>query len=473
MDILDRIASLIRSHNLLVEDDRILVAVSGGADSMALLHILAGISLPLELIAVYIDHGLRPQETPHEQEIIAGSCRSLDITFAVRTVNVLKAMAEGKKSPEEAARILRYSALEELRQQYNARYIAVGHTADDQVEEFFIRLIRGSSSRGLSGMRIKRQRIVRPLLFENKAGLMTFLADRDVPWCLDSSNLDRAFLRNRVRLDLLPLLEKDFNPALRKTIVQNMDILAEEDNFLEKDAASTYNKCVVLSEVLVNKELRPQLIIKREQFIAAHPAIQRRILEKACWQMGIRPTYEHIRTLVECIVTGRNGSELHLENGVRAEKSPHTLRLVRPLPGNMRRGSVPPSARINQVVPGAGTYAVNGTGKELVVKEISPTDQTEKNPRELYLDLAGISFPLLLRSFLPGEIFYPYGGPGKKKISRYLNERKIPAKDRAAWPVLLSEGRVVALVGLQLDHNFRITSSTSNVLSICWQNQKT
>ena len=473
MDILDRVASLIRSHNLLVENDRIIVAVSGGADSMALLHLLAGIALPLELIAVYIDHGLRPQETPHEQEIIAAGCRSLDVIFMVRTVHVQKLVAEEKKSPEEAARILRYKALEEVRQQCNARHIAVGHTADDQVEEFFIRLLRGSSSRGLSGMRTKRERIVRPLLFENKAGLMTFLADRGLPWCLDSSNLDRRFLRNRIRLDLLPLLEQEFNPALRKTVGQHMDILAEEDNYLELQAASTYSRSVVVSEVSVQTKRRPQLMVNRQQILAAHPAIQRRVMEKSCWQMGIRPTYEQICTLVEFIINGKNGSELHLEDGVRAEKTPHSLCLTRPLPANLLRGSAPPAALIEQSIPGPGTYAIPGTGKELVVKEISAAVGPEKSPGELRLDPARISFPLLLRSFRAGEIFHPYGAPGRKKISRYFNERKIPAKERAGWPVLLSEDKIIALVGLQIDHNFRLLRFTGKVLSICWRDRKT
>ncbi len=472
MDILDRVAHLIRSHSLFVENDRIIVAVSGGADSMALLHILAGITLPLELIAVYIDHGLRPQETPHEQRIIADMCRTLNIIFKVRAVNVQKIMAEEKRSLEEAARILRYRALEEVRQECDAQYIAVGHNADDQVEEFFIRLIRGSSSRGLSGMKIKRGSIVRPLLFENKAGLVTFLTDRDLPWCIDSSNMDHHFLRNRIRLDLLPLLEKEFNPSLRKTILQNMDILAEEDDLLDTQVASIYDQCVALSDMSVNNERRLQLVVKNEPILAVHPAIQRRIIEKSCWQMGVRPTYEQICTLVEFIARGKNGSELHLENGVRAEKSPLGLRFARPLPGNLLRGSAPPAALINLSIPGPGTYAVIGTGKELVVKEISTADNKGKNPGELRLDLARISFPLLLRSFRAGEIFHPCGGPGRKKISRYLNERKIPAKERAAWPVLLSEDKIIALVGLQLDHNFRILHSTSRVLSVGWRDRE-
>lgn len=468
MDILDRVTAIIRSHNLLIENDRIIVAVSGGADSMALLHILANIALPLDLIAVYIDHGLRPGETPHEQEIIARSCASLNIIFKVREVNVQKIIAEGKKSPEEAARMLRYRALESVRQQYDARLIAVGHTADDQVEEFFIRLIRGSSSRGLSGMRVKRAGLVRPLLFENKVELVAFLAKRGLPWCLDSSNLDRQFLRNRVRLDLLPLLEKEFNPAVRKTIGQSMDILAEEDNLLEELAAATFSQCVAVLEILVNKERQPQLIIKREPMLANHPAIQRRLMEKSCWQMGIRPTYEQICTLVEFIASGKNSSELHLVQGVRVEKLSHCLRFTRPLPGNERRGSGKPAALINQSIPGPGIYPIDGTGKQLVVTELL-ADKAQLRPGELRLDQAELSFPLLLRSFQPGEKFHPYGAPGRKKISRYFNEQKIPAKERAAWPVLLSGSQVIALAGLQIDHNYRISSNTDKVLSICWQ----
>ena len=158
---------------------------------------------------------------------------------------------------------------------------------------------------------------------------MRFLADRDLSWCLDSSNLNRRFLRNRVRLDLLPLLEKDFNPAVRKTIAQNMDILALEDDLLEELAAHAYNQCVKWSEAAEEQKKRPQLIpqltphlfVRREGFLTLHPAIQRRIMEKSCWRMGIRPSYGQIRTLIECIASGENCSELHLEDGVRVEKS--------------------------------------------------------------------------------------------------------------------------------------------------------
>ncbi len=469
--ILDRVASVIRLHKLINDNDHVIVAVSGGADSLALLHILEGIDLPLNLVALYIDHGLRPDETPHEIKAIESNCSSLKIPFLVRTVNVHELVAQKKHSLEEAARILRYRALEEVRQECGAKLIAVGHTADDQAEEFFIRLIRGSSSRGLSGMKPKRDNIVRPLLYETKEHLVNFLSDRGVNWCLDSSNLDRRFLRNRVRLDLLPLLEEKFNPSLRKTILQNMDVLSEEDSFLDEHTSDAYVDCIEFSELPINGEKHSELSISSEKILASHPAIRRRIVEKCCWHMGVQPTYEQICTLISFIENGQNGRELHLADGVRAEKLPHKLRLSRPLPEGIIRGSKHPASSIYQSIPAPGRYTIAGLEKELVLEELPVTTDKKKSEGELWVDQAKISFPLLLRSFQTGERFYPCGGVGSKKLSRYFNDRKIPSKERPAWPVLLSENKIVALVGLQLDSSFRISSDTSRILSIQWRDQ--
>ncbi|MGB3224217.1 MAG: tRNA lysidine(34) synthetase TilS [Desulforhopalus sp.] len=468
MSILDRVASVIRTHSLINPNDGVVIAVSGGADSLALLHILHEINLPLKLTAIYIDHGLRPLETPHERKTIGESCRLLKIPFQIRTIDVNEFVVREKKSLEEAARILRYRALEEFRQECGAQVIAVGHTADDQVEEFFIRLIRGSGIRGLSGMKTKRDNIIRPLLYEKKEQLIDLLSTKHVDWCLDSSNLDRRFLRNRIRLDLLPLLEEDFNPALGKILLQNMNILAEDDDFINEQTETFYSRCVNLSDSTHSAQ-GSQLVISREKFIEFHPAIRRRIMEKSCWQMGIRPTYEHICTLVNLIEYGKNGAELHLDAGVRAEKSVNKLILERPLPKGLIRGSKEFSPSISHAIPGTGIYNIFEVNKELVLKERSVSEDDEKPEDELWIDLDKIRFPLHLRSFLPGERFYPYNGPGSKKISRYFNEKKIPAKERPGWPVLLSGDRIVALVGLQIDDNFRITTDTRKILSISWR----
>ena len=170
-----RIASLIRDRGLIHRRDTLIVAVSGGADSLALLHLLKAQDLQLHLLAVYIDHGLRPLETPDEQRLVAQCCQKLGVAFLSEAIDVRQLMDQEKRSPEEAARILRYAALERLRLQHGAKFIAVGHTADDQVEEFFLRLIRGSSTKGLSGMQLCSRNIVRPLLREPKQALTDYL----------------------------------------------------------------------------------------------------------------------------------------------------------------------------------------------------------------------------------------------------------------------------------------------------------
>jgi len=381
-------------------------------------------------------------------------------------------MTQGKYSPEEAARILRYASLEELRKQCRADLLAVGHTADDQVEEFFLRLIRGSGSGGLSGMKLKRGHIVRPLLFEQKSQLVDYLRQLGITWCFDSSNLDRRYLRNRVRLELLPFLEENFTPAIGKTVRQSMDILAEEDKLLDVQAAAAYTDSIHLAEISkpVDCAKKPApLVIDKKALLATHPAIRRRVLEKIFHQLGIPPNYEQIRTLLEFIESGKNGCELHLTDGVRAENFPQELRLSRPLPKGLLRGSGRPAAPINILIPGPGKYPIGATGRQLILEERDAAAGASLADGELQADLAKISFPLRLRSSLPGEKFHPRGGPGRKKISRYFNEKKIPAKQRPAWPVLLSGDKVVAIAGLQLDHFFRITSATNRILAIRWQ----
>lgn len=465
-----RVAALIRRHNLVNKDDKVVVAVSGGADSLALLHLLQAIDLPLQLLAVYIDHGLRPLETPDEQTTIAGVCRALAVPYLTRSVEVHRLAARESRSLEEAARILRYQALEQVRLEHGAQVIAVGHTADDQTEEFFIRLIRGSGRSGLSGMKIRRDRIIRPLLHEPKAALVAHLKTLAIPWCQDTSNFDRQFLRNRVRLELLPLLETHFNPAIRRTIRQTMDVLGEEERFLEDRATEAFGRCVTAGMQLVEEEgKRLQLVIDDEMFHECHPAICRRILEQCFWHLAIPPTYGQIRTLLDFFKRKDKGGEIHLADGVRAERRGSQLVLCRPLEGGRLRGSKKAPKNIHLAIAGPGCYPVPEAGREIILEERAGGPGRCANDGRLSLDRAKITFPLLLRLPLPGELFHPCNGPGRRKINRYLNDRKIPANERPHWPVLVSEAGVIALPGLQIDHKYRITEETTTILIVDWR----
>ncbi len=320
--------------------DQLIVAVSGGPDSTSLLHLLHTVALNLNLIACYIDHGLRPDEVMTEIELISGHCQALNIPFKQISVDVKAACTNQHLSLEEAARKLRYQALEELRIKTGARSIAVGHTADDQAEELLIRLIRGSGRGGLSAMRFKNSRIIRPLLGIRKKNLLDYLEQEKIHYCTDSSNLSRAFLRNRIRLDLLPFL-RDFNPSISTTLLQTIDILQEEESLLENICQSSYLQCVQENSGSKENSISGEqsILLKRPAFLDLHPAIQRRILEMILWKMDAKPGFRQIKQLLQLVSKKENSGECHLEKGLRVRRNREGLLFHYPLGKKSFRGS--------------------------------------------------------------------------------------------------------------------------------------
>ncbi len=290
----------------------IAVAVSGGPDSMALLHLLAAArtSLQLELAAIWIDHGLRPLETPLEQETVAAAAEQLGILFLPRNAAVAPFAAEHGLSIEHAARELRYAILHEAARTCGLDLIALGHTADDQAEEVLLRLLRGSGRKGLAGMSMRSGTLIRPLLRTSKQELLAWLEKRGIPHCFDSSNKDRKFLRNRVRHELLPFLEQHFDAGVRNALLKTADSLAADEALLEELSAEAAEKVI--------QEDGGTLRLLRQPFRLLKPALQRRTVELLLWRLGSRADYEHILLLIEAACNGRNRSELHLSQGLRA-----------------------------------------------------------------------------------------------------------------------------------------------------------
>ena len=294
-----------------------IVAVSGGPDSMALLNLLAGVQEQLDLVltVVWVDHGLRPQETEQERQVVAGAAERLGLPFIARQVDVVALASEQHLSIEHAARDLRYNVLREVARNFLADCIAVAHTADDQAEEVLLRLLRGSGRKGVSGMSTRSGDLIRPLLHTDKEELLCWLKEQGIDYCLDSSNDDLKFLRNRVRHLLLPFLEEHFDAGIRKSLRKTADSLAEDENLL---AGLTET---AVTEVIRQGPATPTgdktMLLMRQPFGTLHAALQRRVVEQLLWQMGARAGYDHILLIVEAATCGRNHSELHLSRGLR------------------------------------------------------------------------------------------------------------------------------------------------------------
>nr|WP_240191594.1 tRNA lysidine(34) synthetase TilS [Desulfoprunum benzoelyticum] len=456
------ISQVIVRNKLLKENDSVVVGVSGGPDSTALLLLLAETDLNLQCIAAYIDHGLRPGETGAEQDTVAQLAATTGTRFCSRAVPARDYAAALGLSLEEAARILRYQALEAIRLEYDAAAIAVAHTADDQVEEFLLRLVRGSGRKGLAGMDYRHGRVIRPLLNLNKQTLLHFLAARNIPYCVDSSNLDRRFLRNRVRLDLLPLLEDQFNPSIRRTILQTMEILGREEELL----ADLTKQALPLIE-----EKGPdRLAVPLPPLDAIHPAIRRRIIERCCWTLGARPTFRQIDRILALTDGDGPGREVHLGGGLRMRRTADSLEFRYPLGRTAFRGSGRAAIAIDTPIPAPGVYPIAAIGAvlELRLEEV-PVEPAGR----LCVDAARISFPLRLRSVVAGQRFRPPGRGGSRKVNRFLSDHGISSEMRDCYPVLMMQEQIVALPGLEIDESFRLTAASRTALVIRWRPAET
>lgn len=469
--LLKKITELNLNFQLFKKREPIVVAVSGGSDSLALLTLLHKIPMQLNLTAVYVDHNLRPEEVIKEKKSLTNICKQYNIPFQICIADVPRFQKQQKMSTEEAARILRYQLLERARVLTNSTSIAVGHTADDQVEEFFLRLFRGTGRRGLSGMRVQSGRIIRPLLFEKKEALEQLLRENNLPFCFDSSNRDKTFLRNRVRLELLPLLEQSYSPSIRNSVLQGMDIIQVEDNYLHEQTEQAYRLCVA-TENDQNDGRKTLYIDDLSHFCTFHKALQRRVLEKCCWQYNLTPNYAQIDTAISLIGSKRKTGEIHLGRGLRFEKISKKLVIGKPLPSGQIRGSSPQAPAYSYLIAQPGVYHIEEIDKTLVLEEKKREDYEKLSKPEadfLWLDSSLFQFPLQLRLPLPGERFTPCNGPGRKKITRYLQNRKISKHQRYRWPVLVSADNIIAIPGIQLNHCCRVTKNSEQLLRIFWK----
>ncbi|MFT5728419.1 MAG: tRNA(Ile)-lysidine synthase [Desulforhopalus sp.] len=463
------IINVINSYSLLQQDDGVIVAVSGGSDSICLLRVLSRLSMDLRLRVVYVDHSLRPQETPQEIELIQMFCARLGVNFTIKTVDVKRLAEDGKMSIEEAARFLRYQALEEERLYHSFDKIAVGHHADDQVEEFFIRLFRGSGTTGLAGMHLTKDAIIRPLLFETKNSIEQYLTNEEVPWATDSSNFELDFLRNKIRHNLLPSLEQTYNPRIRHTVQRTMSVLQEEDDFLTSLSEEKYSCCV---EETFNGSESTQVFsisLQNDKYLSYHLAVRRRIVEKICWKMSSRPSYIIIDDIDRLVQTAETGKELHLSNGLRVRKKQKSVCFSHPPLTEKKRGTYKAPEPYEIAINGTGHYPIPGTTIAIDLAEAVPSKNQNLEQFGLKIDLDMVVFPIIIRGVRPGERFTPYNGVGSKKVLRYLNDQKLDKHKRSSWPILFSGNSLVAIVGYTIGHQFRVTDKTKRVLHISYK----
>ncbi|MDP1759800.1 MAG: tRNA lysidine(34) synthetase TilS [Thermodesulfovibrionales bacterium] len=450
MNLLGQVKTTIKKHSMLYEKDRVLTGLSGGPDSVCLLHALNNLKdeYKLALHVIYIDHGLRPDEIPAEIEFCKKLCETFGVPFITKSVDVKSYAMDYGLNKQEAARELRYKAFDETSLELNANRIALAHNADDQAETFFMRILRGAGQKGLSGIPPVRGKIIRPLIEIERKDIEEFLDSISQSFIVDSSNLKKDYFRNWLRLAVMPEFKKQ-NPALVNTISRVCEIIREEDNYLELIVTKTLMKLIpkktdkLIELFLVPLENMDKVILRR---------VLRRAIDAVKGLRGIG--FVHIEDIIELVKKGDSGDRIYLPKGIRVIKGYATLILTSEQPSQLR------------------TYSLNAP-EELALKESgiliksSFADSAEiscDGKSKVMIDAERIKLPLVVRARKAGDFFYPAGFGKKKKLQDYFVDEKIPRDERDSVPIVLSGEDIIWIAGYRADERFKVTEVTKRIL---------
>lgn len=458
--LINKVKETIARYSMLSGGETVLVGLSGGPDSVCLLHILSGLrgEMLLRLYAAYIDHGLRPSEVPEEIAFCKDLCKGLGIMLKIRSIDVKGYAIKNKLSKQEAARHLRYEALSEISLEVGASRIALGHNADDQVETFFINILRGTGPRGLSGIPPVRGNIVRPLIETSRSEIERYLNDKGLNFITDSSNIRKDYLRNWLRLTIIPEFKR-INPSLTDTMARMIGILREEEAYFD---------------ILVTKALMRMITRKRgsnrgsnregsiELFLSPLEAIDkvllRRILRRAIDEiMGLRKIgFIHIEDILDLIRTGKTGDRLYLPNDVRVIKGYSTLIITKEPP--VRIG------KYDLTVP--GEVFIKETGIRIKAEVLDKVEDLGDGRYSMTFDAERTGRHLLIRPREKGDFFYPLGLGKRKKLQDFFVDEKIPRDERDSIPLVLSGNDIIGIVGFRVDERFKVTEKTRSFLRL-------
>lgn len=449
---LAKVLQYIREQSLITPGDLVIVGVSGGPDSMALLHILSQLRprLNFQLVVAHLNHGLRP-EAAAEEKFVGEYCRTVPIPFYSRQLDVQEIATRGKKSVEETGRNCRYQYFAELAARLGATRIATAHHRDDNAETVLLNIIRGSGIKGLRGIRPINGIIIRPLLCLTKNEIESYLAEKSIKYCIDLSNYSTDYLRNRIRHNLLPLLEQDYNPRIVDGLNQLADIAAAENDAMETETARFWEELIVKQET-------GEIILDAHRILDLHPAYQRRIIMKTLATMQGENSWDATDIKMVTNLLSKTGSSrrLQLKQGLYVIKVYGQIIFTRKLPEK-----TPFSYKVT--VP--GQVYIKETG---ITYSFHLLEREDFKPQsgDLYLDYDKIKGELYLRSRQPGDAFCPRGMQGTKKIKDFFIDLKVPQAQREQVPLLAAEQKIYAIIGFRIAQDAAVDETTTRILLI-------
>lgn len=456
---IQRVAETIKKYNMIEKDDKVLVAVSGGADSVCLLHILYVLSenMGFKVGVAHLNHKIRGEEADADERFVETLARKLNIEYFVKRVEVETLARNKNVTVEEAGRIARYMFFDEIRQEKKYNKIATAHNRNDMAETILMRILRGTGSEGFAGIKYAREDgVVRPLLDVKRNEIEEYLDAIGLSYCTDKTNSDNNYTRNRVRNELIPMLEKDFNPNIIDTIAGMGETVSSDGEFVRKYAERLYER---INNPLPKEE--PVVLHKETMEMLEYPIKARlvRIASEKAMGKGFTLEKKHTDEILK-LLDKETGAEIHLPKGLivsvkygwlefRDEKN---RKEVKEFFANEYSCEAEKDSR----------YYIEPLDLEIEITEEDYENYTPKKG-EILIDKEKINEKLYIRNRRRGDKMAVFADGREKKVKSIFIDMKIDREERERIPLIATHGEVVAICGLRVSEKYKADKNTKRV----------
>ncbi len=444
--LIKRFASFCKTNRLFSSNDLIFVALSGGMDSMALLHFFLALrdEFKLRIQAVHINHGVRGTEAERDEQFVRHYCQKIGVPLIVRR------LPAGQKSDEQSLRDARYEQFAQVLSEQPQAKLATGHTLNDNVETFLMRVVRGASLKGLSGIPVKRGPYIRPLLSFTRAEIESFVHEQNIPFVTDSTNRDEKILRNRIRWQLLPLLENLFGASVLNNVARSMARLAEHYHLFEQESRKLWQQVVKKekdTQVISLKEFERLPFLYRQQVLT--------YCVSAYYPLNYTLSEQMSATIERFIQKAQPGARLSLKGKVLLVKERGQFRILRE----------PEETKTVLSLDKNATVKIDDW--EITIQEVPRSKIVfSRRKDEEFICGDALKFPLVVRYWQNGDRFFPLGLGKSQKLKTFFVNQKIERWQKHKIPLVLNGNEIVWVCGLRLDQRYQVTENCKSVFKL-------
>ncbi|MDQ0257879.1 tRNA(Ile)-lysidine synthase [Evansella vedderi] len=454
------VSEFMKKHQLVDENDHIVVAVSGGPDSMALLHYLNHQrNWKLKLSVAHVEHGLRGETSLKDLQFVQSFCKDHNIPFYYHQPDVKRVKEERGISSQEAARICRYTWFEKLMDDIGANSLALAHHGDDQIETMLMKQVRGGVT-SLQGIPVQRPfgkgKLIRPFLCLEKSNILQYCKEKSVGYRVDETNETDTYQRNRFRKYILPFLKEE-NPQVHQTFQRHSEWTRDENHYLQSQAQKEVEKAAIVME-------EDKVSLSMKKFLAIPIPLQRRgvhlILNYLSLDVGRHITVRHIEDILILMNKDLSSGELHLPQGIIVRKSYDKCLFL-------SKEQEEETFSIIEI-PFSGIVPLK---KGKIISSVHKKSEELKREGSIFLgDLKKLSTPLYIRPRRQGDRIFPLGLRGSKKIKDIFIDEKIPVDERDQWPIVTdNDGRILWIPSLKRSNIALIDEFTENILMLVFK----